>query len=159
MPAQLIRSVDAKLARAKVQVHVITDVISAWGSRISNVATRCELREGRLGFRLIVEDFIDPPPLEEWGLLVGECAHNLRSALDNLAFALARLRCDPPPNPGRIAFPIFTDKSQFEKKARQSLEQMPGAAEQLIENLQPFNRDGSQRWVLPRVTRSHCCSR
>jgi hypothetical protein len=141
--AQLIRSVDAKLVRAKVQTHAITDAISVWGATGGNVAAHCELREGRLGFRLIVDDFIQPPQTEDWGILVGECVHNLRSALDNLAFALARLQCDPPPRPGRISFPIFTDKSKFEKDGRSALTQMPAAAASLIERLQPFNRDGS----------------
>ncbi len=125
MPAQLIRYVDVKLARAKVQVQAITDIVSAWGSRSANVAARCELREGRLGFKLIVEQFADPPPLEEWGVLVGECAHNLRSALDNLAFALARLRRDPPPDPGRIAFPIFTDNRSSKRRRARHLNRCP----------------------------------
>src|SRR5208283_1885052 len=45
-----------------------------------------------------------PKPSNEWGVLVGEIAHNLRSALDGLVYQLARLETDTPaPN---TQFPI-----------------------------------------------------
>ena len=149
MAAHIIRPVDLKLARAKAQAQMLSEAIGPWSLRNPNVTTRCELREARMGYRLIVDGFAEPPPLEDWSLQVGEWAHNLRSALDNLAFALARLRCDPPPNPGRIAFPISIDKSKFEREARPTLEQMSDPAAQLVEKLQPFNRDGSPSMGTP----------
>jgi hypothetical protein len=143
MSTSLLHPVDLKLARAKAQAQALADAVSTWGATNQSPATRSELRDGRLGFRLIVEGFAQEPPTDEWGLQMGECAHNLRSALDNLAFALARLKSDPPPSPKRIAFPISTDKAQFGKESGRTLEQMDDAAAQLIERLQPFNRDGS----------------
>jgi len=142
MKAHLIRPVDLKLARAKAQAQGLIDSISAWATG-SNISSHLELLEGRLGFRHVVADFTQPCQADEWGLLVGECAHNLRSALDNIAFALARRHCDPPPKPSRIAFPIFTDETRFEKEARPTLEQLSAAASGLIKGLQPFNHTGS----------------
>jgi hypothetical protein len=136
----LIRSVDLKLARADSQVRTLADQISAWTSR-NPITARVELRDQRLGFRLILQDFAETAPIDDWGLLIGECVHNLRSALDNLAFALARLRRDPPRNPGAIAFPIYQDRSQFKKHGLGKLDQMPAEAASLIERLQPFQRD------------------
>jgi hypothetical protein len=138
----LIRSVDLKLARANSQVRTLADQISGWVST-NPIKTRCELREGRLGFRLIIEPFSEAAPLDDWGVLVGECVHNLRSSLDNLAFGLARLRQDPPTNPAAVHFPIYQNKSAFGKRdrVRQSLDQMPTQAASLIELLQPFQRD------------------
>jgi hypothetical protein len=135
----LIRSVDLKLARADSQARSLADQISAWTSQ-NPIAVRVEFRDERLGFRLIVEDFPEPTSLDNWGILIGECVHNLRSALDNLAFALSRLRRDPPRNPGGIAFPIYKDKSEFKKQGLRKLDQMPNAAAALIESLQPFQR-------------------
>jgi hypothetical protein len=105
-----------------------------------------ELRESNLGFRLVLQEFEEIAPLYHWGLLLGECIHNLRSALDNLAFALARLVSDPPSTPSALHFPICRDKSGFEKsdRIRRSLDQMPAEAAALIERLQPFHRDGSE---------------
>lgn len=136
----LIRSVDLKLARADSQVGALADQISAWTSG-NPINVRVELREGRLGYRLILQDFAETAPLDDWGLLIGECVHNLRSALDNLAFALARLLRDPPSRPEQIAFPIYQDRSKFEKHGRVKLDQMPPEAGSLIERLQPYQRD------------------
>jgi hypothetical protein len=96
-----------------------------------------------------VEGFAEEPPIEDWGIQMGEFAHNLRSALDNLAFALARLKSDPLPKPKRIAFPIVADKAHFAEESRQTLQQVPDLAAQLIERLQPFNRDGSASMGTP----------
>jgi hypothetical protein len=61
--------------------------------------------------------------------------------LDNLAYALARLKQDPPENPKSIAFPIFCDQAEFNRKGRRSISQLPEAAASLIERLQPFQRN------------------
>jgi hypothetical protein len=136
------RSVDLKLARAATQVCALDESVTAWVNANPLVAT-CELRDSRLGFRVTQEEFQQPAPLDQWGLLAGECVHNLRSSLDNLAFALARLQRDLPEKPGRIAFPIYTERAPFEQRGRTSVDQLPPAAAALIEQLQPFQRDAS----------------
>lgn len=139
---ELMRSVEIKLKRASFQVQSLASSVSDWVAR-NPITAECKLRDERLGYRLILNDFNEPIPLDEWGLAFGECVHNLRSALDNLAFALARLRTDPPEKPNLIAFPIFQDKHEFEKNGRRSINQLQDAAAALIEKLQPFQRDGS----------------
>ena len=138
----LIRSVDLKLARAQTQTNTIAEQISAWTAD-NPVTVRSELREGRMGFRLIFEGFAKPPPLDNWGILIGECVHNLRSSLDNLAFALSRLHCDPPESPTAIRFPICQKRSRFRKSRQGNLDQMPPVAASRIEKLQPFQRERS----------------
>jgi hypothetical protein len=146
----LIRSVDLKLARANAQATAIAEQISGWLSR-NPITVRTELREDRFGFRLIFNGFSEHPQTDNWGLDIGECVHNLRSALDNLAFALARLQQDKPAYAEVIHFPIFQDRAAFnkalnKKKSRvtQSLGQMPAGAASLIERLQPFQRDKAE---------------
>jgi hypothetical protein len=142
---EFLRSVDLKLVRADYQVRAIADQISAWCCK-NPITARCELRDKRLGFRLILEEFIETAPLDYWGLLVGECIHNLRSALDNLAFALARLQRDPPRDAAAIHFPIYQDRSAFGQSNRvgRSLDQMQPEAASLIEQFQPFQCDRPQ---------------
>src|SRR5208282_3855961 len=49
----------------------------------------------------------NPPPLDRWSLIAGDCVHNLRSALDHLAYALAAHKIgEAPPNPRSLQFPI-----------------------------------------------------
>lgn len=135
-------SVDAKLARASAQVAALLQSVATWAST-NQISARCELREGRLGYRLIQGQYAASPPLIEWGLWTGECVHNLRSGLGNLAFALARLHCDPPGRPQDIAFPIYREKNKFDENAKKNIAQLPKKAAALIERIQPFQRDGS----------------
>jgi hypothetical protein len=59
------------------------------------------------------------PPLERWGLLLGDIVHNLRSALDHIVWDLTiRHRGQMPPYPLEtdwrgIEFPIFLEKPYF----------------------------------------------
>jgi hypothetical protein len=140
--ADLTRFVKLKLARAEDDTRALSASISEW---VANNPINAEvvLRDGRLGFRLVQKAFATPAPLDHWSLTMGECVHNLRSALDNLAFALARLRRDPPTRPVQVAFPIFQVKAEFESKGRRNIDQLPDEAAALIERLQPFHRDGS----------------
>ena len=142
------KSVELKLARASAQVSALNEAITSWVVANPIVAT-CELRESRLGFRVTQQEFLQPAPLDYWGLLAGECVHNMRSALDNLAFTLARLSRDPPEKPRGIAFPIYTEKALFEKNGRKNIDQLPQQAAQLVERLQPFQRDGSPAFGTP----------
>jgi hypothetical protein len=124
-------------------VQALTASIADWASA-HPIQARCELLEERLGYRLVQAEYSAPPPTIEWGLQVGECAHNIRSSLDNLAFALARLREDPPKRPNAIAFPIYREREKFEQNGRRNLDQLPPEAAKLIERIQPFQRDGGE---------------
>lgn len=55
------------------------------------------------------------PPLD-WGLLVGQYAHLLRSSLDNLLWQVIELR-GATPKPGLTQFPIYEDEAKFNGKA------------------------------------------
>lgn len=72
----------------------------------------------------------------EWGTSIGEIAHNLRSALDNLTWQLALVNCTAP-SP-RTEFPIFLDVSTFEKEGRSRLRDLSPGAATMIEQLQPY---------------------
>jgi hypothetical protein len=137
-----LRSVELKLERANAQLRSLETSIADWVAS-NPIAVECRLREGRLGYQLVVKELGGAAPLEEWGLVFGECIHNLRSALDNLAYALARIGCDPPKKPNLVSFPIFSDQVAFEKRGRRNIEQVGDEAAALIEKIQPFNRDGS----------------
>lgn len=138
-----LEPVFAKLERARKHSLDLTASIASWASA-NPIQARCELREGRLGYRLIQLDYSMSPPVKEWGLMLGDYAHNVRSSLDNLAYALARLRRDPPDRPAAISFPIYSDASKFRQNGRRSIDQLPSEATAAIERIQPFQRDGSQ---------------
>ena len=136
-----LRPVDLKLKRAEQQIRQLLVEISGWAAA-NPIRARCEFLDGKLGYRIVQEEYSTLPAIDEWALILGECCHNLRTALDNLAFALARLRKDPPERPNAIAFPIYRDKGTFEKTGRRNIDQLPPEAARQIERIQPFQRDG-----------------
>lgn len=134
-----IRPVDLKINRANQQIKELTKSISDWGSG-SPVKAKLELRENRNGTKLIIEEILAPESLEEFGIITGECVHNLRTALDNMVYALARLKTDPPQKHDKISFPIYEDGKAFEKCRKNTLSNLPYEAARLIELIQPFQR-------------------
>lgn len=89
---------DLKLKRAAHFADELRQAIHDY--RFSDafyVEQSADQRQGTIDFTLRVRT---PPPLDEWSLLLGDCVHNLRSALDHLAWQL-----DSKPDSG-TAFPI-----------------------------------------------------
>jgi len=139
---ELLRSVDLKLQHARRKAEELSRSIRDW-SAATPIRPRSELREGRLGFRLVLDDFNQPDAIDDWRLLAGEWAHSLRSSLDVLAFALARLHADPPGRPQDVKFPICERREDFNRAGRKAISQVPPSAARLIEAIQPFQRTGA----------------
>jgi hypothetical protein len=135
-----IQPVRLKLERAAKQRDALLTTGTSW---VLQNPAKChvEYLPARHGFKLLLAPFLEPPPLDELGLAFGEYTHNLRSALDNLAFALARLQDDPPPKPKDIAFPIFDNREAYARNCKRYLLQLPAKAAALIESIQPYHRD------------------
>lgn len=109
----------------------------------------------------------EQPPADPFGLLIGDCLHNLRSALDLLAYALA----GPKPLPQDIAeaseFPIFGDESRsgksgvgpdlFRDHGLAKIASWDPKAKTVIEGLQPYKRGNAYRthplWILHELDR------
>jgi hypothetical protein len=104
---------------------------------------------------LVMEDMKEPPP--EWGALIGDYAHNLRSALDHLAFQLTIANSSGAISKERIkgsAFPILVKSKDFwhahSKGSKigqpvwgSGLHKLLGVsdtAKAIIEGLQPYHR-------------------
>jgi hypothetical protein len=90
------------------------------------------------------------PPSTRWGLMVGDCVHNARSALDQLAWRLAG--SDETDN--WTQFPIFIDRDNFYAKGLGRIKKLCDHAKAVIEDLQPFQiadpieRSRSPLWLL-----------
>jgi hypothetical protein len=88
------------------------------------------------------------PPSAELSLIVGDCIHNLRAALDNLIYELAVAHHGgrvPSNVEGKSAFPIFSESAQFARKRKDMIGGIAPAAQAVIESLQPYNRGGKFR--------------
>ncbi len=106
-----------------------------------------------------VIDVGDPPVLSpEWSRMVGDIAHNLRSALDYLVYELS---AEGGGDPGRerTAFPISEDKGEYWKpKGRRKISYrdhcLAGVADSnktKIDDIQPYHRKDPTRTHLSRL--------
>lgn len=100
-------SVRVKLDRAQEHVGQLLGELDAFDRPESYLFVpdhNADLTEHYLHLHLRV-----PFPGERWGAILGDVAHNLRSALDHLVYGVAiwESGSDPPPEHTRLMFPVF----------------------------------------------------
>jgi hypothetical protein len=85
------------------------------------------------------------PPREEWGAMIGDVVHNLRSALDHLVWELTKWHQGGEPSPPipsswrKIGFPIYkTDNAESHGKIEAMLWGIEPSLKTSFEQLQPF---------------------
>lgn len=92
----------------------------------------------------VVRVHISEQPPAKFALIVGDCIHNIRSALDNLVYELAVAYLDIGPIPdGRargLAFPVFGDRAMKEWECRNKIGCIDPRAQAVIKELQPYKR-------------------
>jgi hypothetical protein len=104
---------ELKLRRARQHLDELAKFI---GQFVSQQSRRFHLESDLDGSGyMLVRASADPPPADPFSLLIGECLHNLRSGLDNLAYALARAHTNPLADDlaESSEFPIFGDEDRM----------------------------------------------
>jgi hypothetical protein len=71
-----------KIDRAKEHFAALDTEIRAWVGTNPMAIVKEKDAEGRR--HTVLAEIINPPPLNRWSLIAGDCVHNLRSALDSL---------------------------------------------------------------------------
>lgn len=104
-----------------------------------SVAVEYELQDG--GRRLVARLRVSQPVPDHWAAIIGDAVHNVRSALDHLAFHLARSGkgSDLTEAEARgVQFPITKTAGEFQAQIGQKLFSVTQPAVGAIETLQPF---------------------
>ncbi len=100
------------------------------------------------GEKLLMAELLEPVP-PKFTLIIGDCLHNLRSALDNLVYELAIAYTGIDPLPERRArvleFPIFTDRTMTPGECRNKIGCIHPDAQAIIKELQPYERGKDAR--------------
>lgn len=80
------------------------------------------------------------PPTQDWSLTAGDIIHNMRSALDNLVYALAVAHSGIPSEEQArtLQFPICDNAGEFEKRNR-NIARLSSAAQADVVAIQPYN--------------------
>ncbi|HET9677100.1 MAG TPA: hypothetical protein VFP21_06315 [Solirubrobacterales bacterium] len=102
----------------------------------------------------IVKIKVRDQPSPDIGLILADCIHNLRQALDHAAYSMAVLisGSNPPPNELTAGFPIHNSRGAFKGKIGGkvgSIDQIPRALLNALNDLQPYSgRVGKELAVL-----------
>ena len=106
-----------KIIRAKSEIERLAGVEDAFRQEAQYRVVKAEFnpKSGKHVYRVRVSG---PPLSDNWGIWIGEIAHNLRSALDHLVYQLALLESQPKTVAAdrRLQFPIFLVGSSSNKK-------------------------------------------
>ena len=126
-----------KLDRALYHLHSLKTETSSW-LKTEPYKFVHDL-DSKTGQKLVVVELLEPVP-REFAAITGDCLHNLRSALDNLAFSLAvRYSGTLPEKIARkVEFPIFTDRAMTSEERRNKIGRIDPEAQATIEKLQPY---------------------
>jgi hypothetical protein len=130
-----MESADAKIIRAHENIEGIAREINEWCASITihkYIKTAPDQPSPWMVFH--ANHYIPPVRLS---VLLGECVHNMRSAVDNLVCGLART-LKPHSKCGGLAFPLFADQAEWAEKADKTLKGIPPAAKEIIRHLQPW---------------------
>lgn len=86
---------------------------------------------------------------DEWGAIVGDCVHNLRSALDHLAVALVKANGGTPGD--YTAFPVGSDETHFRTSAIKRLDGASEAAIKIVSELKSYAGGDDTIWQIHRI--------
>jgi hypothetical protein len=141
-----------KWGRAVVHAQTLQGHLNTIGTEEGDeptFAVRTEYQPKRHGFAVVITDIDPMPPI--WGLLLGDIANNLRSALDQLAWAVVTRGRTPPETLSerrqrQIYFPISKGRDEFNAALSSKL---PGATRADIARVrrsQPYHHPSRARW-------------
>src|ERR1035437_2280508 len=128
-----------KIARANEHLNALKDEMLAWNTTRPYEARR---RHDGTGARHSVTIHIcNPPPLERWSVISGDCVYALRCALDHFAYAVAvhESKMDPPPGERVLQFPIADTPEKFAIAVKR-IKALSERMQHNIEAVQPYHR-------------------
>jgi hypothetical protein len=137
---------ELKLDRALYHLQSLESEITTWlKSKPHQLIHDFDIKSGE---KLLVAELLEPVP-PKFRLIIGDCLHNMRSALDNLVYDLATayIGIDPlPKHRARVLeFPIFTDRTMRPDECRNKIGCIHPDAQAIIKELQPYERGEEAR--------------
>ena len=129
-----LRGVEAKLRRAKEHTDYLKEEINRFTQSDQH---RYPTERNADGSEYVGRVFFDPiPDPIRWGVIVGDIAHNLRSALNALAWQLV-IKAGGRPD-FQTEFPIFKDAGLFRVGVKTKLRGVSDEMLAKVEAVQPF---------------------
>ncbi len=135
-----LSSAWAKLKRGKTHIDSLKIEIEKVYANGSPITLRREYEPKNRAIVIRIESVVDIP--DHWSLVVGDAVHNIRCALDHLAWQLALRHFDgiEPTNRAvikSIHFPVVIEESKWRDSVHNQW--MDGADANKLKRFQPFN--------------------
>ena len=92
---------------------------------------------------VFIRDAEPIPP--DWAAKVGDFAHDARSVLDHIVYALSVSKAEP--DPVRSSFPIAATRKRFKKESR-SIKLLDDDQKDLVARFQPYNSDDDPDYLV-----------
>lgn len=153
--------VRLKLARAHQHLEELRGEINEF---FASPPFRVVLLKDESGLNYVLRGYLTHWLPEMVPLVIGDCLQNMRVALDHLAWALAESTGKEPPH--HTSFPISLNPDAFHERNKagkttgrsglKKIEALPGEAQTIIEELQPYHGDDPvlhPLWILNEYSR------
>ena len=138
-----LHGVRVKINRAKKHLADLNLAIAAFKARgPHSFSIEIEPETGYEVYRFREREAIP----SEWGAIIGDCVHNLRSALDLMANELVIANGGTPTQ--YTVFPIASSRERFYARTIQAIDGVSDRAKWLIERLNPYEGGGGPLWRL-----------
>lgn len=128
---------DLKWSRANAHYATLQARFAEWQASAPS-SVEGILREDRETIDLFVR-IPRGVPTQEWALTIGDALHNLRCALDAVAWGMAHYNEAEPKRPKRVAFPICTEESQWREAMKAWISDIDPEFQHRLSMVQPFN--------------------
>jgi len=151
-----LSGVRGKISRAKHHFADINAALKVLLSGEPNVHTPAVVKFDRERKHLIVNHAECSPIDPTLPLMIGDCIHNLRSALDHLVYRLALENGAALTAAKKTFFPIYLKKTQFDQRVEKLVKPFVGASELAeIEKCQPYSAydvpEEADIWILSQL--------
>jgi hypothetical protein len=136
--------VRVKIQRAKKHLRdLAADLLAARNVRTTVVGTKVDAHTGRTS-----QGFVTLPRLPiDAVATAGDIVHNLRSALDHLAYQMVIVGSGSEPS-RRVEFPIAKDSATYEAEKARKVKGMRQLAIQAIDNVKPYKGGNDALWKI-----------
>lgn len=133
-------SIKVKIERAREHVDALKSEIDAfWKDEPYVVVPEEEQQTGDRVFRVRIQRELP----RRWAAIAGDVVHNLRSALDHLAWQLVEANGNTPDH--RTEFPIGRDANDFNSRCLKKVKGASDPAVRLVASLEPY-KGGDERF-------------
>src|SRR5271157_1548995 len=135
--------VSVKVHRAKKHLRDLESELASFGMKdFYAVTTNADSQIAQTSHNLNKQRILTFDTLG----LAGDVIHNLRSALDHLAYQLAWVGSGEEPRSRRIEFPIAKDATTYERDKARKVEGMRPEVVKVIDALKPYKGGNDALW-------------